>query len=213
MKLKLFLTLLIISFIFSACLVKSFSPFYLDKDVVNLEELSGKWLDNDSLEWNFEKYEGEKSIFGNKKVLPHYKLQQLEGDDKVSHYIVTPFKVAGKIYLDFFPDFETIEGHDLFALHTLPVHTLAELNLDSEDLIIVKWFSEEWLGKLIEGNKTSIPFIRTHDENDGEGTITLSASSAQLTQFIADFGNDPKAFDCEDSFSGDDYCRKLKRVK
>ena len=177
-----------------------------------MEELSGNWLDKDSLEWSFEKYKKEKSIFGNKKMLPHYKLQQMEEKGKLSHYIITPFKVNGKVYLDFFPDFETLDGHELFSLHTLPVHTLAELVIESKDRIYIKWFNEEWLGDLIEGKKTKIPYIRTHDQNDGEGTITLTGTSAELTKFIEEFGDDPNAFDCDDKYSGEDYCKELKRV-
>ena len=210
MKFKLFFSVLMISLFFTSCLIKAFNPFYLKKDIEFDERMLGSWLDQDSTLWEFEKYKTEKGIFNKEKVLPHYLVNYTEDKGKTSRFFVTLFKLDDSYYLDFFPDLETISDHELLAIHTMPVHSLAKIDIRDKSDIRIKWFNEEWLYELIEQKKTMIKHEIVKYDSD-EGSVVLTASTAQLQEFIREFSKDPDAFDCDDKFSGDTFCRELTR--
>lgn len=212
MKHKIIFSILLLSWLFSSCLIKSFNPFFHKEDVVFDDRLLGKWIDQDDGQWSFEKNKVEKDQDQNKKQHPYYILNYREDDGEVSRFMTTLFKLDDAFYLDFFPDLETISDRELLAVHTLPVHSLAKFGFTEDGQVSIRWFNEEWLGELIEQSKTQIKHEVIHYDGD-EGTVVLSASTEALQQFIREHGNDPEAFDCEDKFSGDTFCRKLTRVE
>jgi hypothetical protein len=210
MKRKIIFSILFFSLFFSSCLIKSFNPFFHKEDVVFDDQLLGRWVDQDDNLWSFEKYKIE-NIQENEKKHPFYILNYREEDGGISRLLTTLFKLDDEYYLDFFPDMETISDHELLAIHTLPVHSLAKLGFTKDGQVSIRWFNEEWLSELVEKNKTQIKHEVIRYDSD-EGTIVLSASTDELQQFIRKHSNDPEAFDCEDQFSGDTFCRKLTRV-
>jgi hypothetical protein len=210
MKRKIIFSILFFSLFFSSCLIKSFNPFFHKEDVVFDDQLLGRWVDQDDNLWSFEKYKIE-NIQENEKKHPFYILNYREEDGGISRLLTTLFKLDDEYYLDFFPDLETISDRELLAIHTLPVHSLAKLGFTEDGQVSIRWFNEEWLSELVEKNKTQIKHEVIRYDSD-EGTIVLSASTDELQQFIRKHSNDPAAFDCEDQFSGDTFCRKLTRV-
>ena len=216
MKGKFSFLLLITSIFLSACLIKSFQPFYLVDDIRSDDRLVGTWMDQDSSVWNFQKAKVEDPGFFEKKKPqnPYYLLSYTEDDGDISRFQVTLFAIDDQLYLDLFPDYETLTGHDLFSMHTLPVHSLAKLEILDDRHIDFKWFNEEWLGELIHEGKTQISHEKLYSPEDEEedASIVLTASTIELQAFIRSFGKDPAAFDCEDKYSGDMFCRQLLRV-
>ena len=212
MKHKTIFLLLAMSMIFSACLIKSFNPFYLTENVRFNEQLIGTWLDQDSTIWQFEALKDEKGLLAKKVEHPHYLLNYTEDEGKDSRFLVTLFSLDDVLYLDLFPDYETLSGHDLFSMHTLPVHTLAKLEISDASSMQIKWFNEEWVAGLINGKKTDIGHEMIYSpDDDEEASIVLTAKTAELQDFIRKFGDDPEAFDCDDQFSGDTFCRELTK--
>lgn len=210
MKLRLIFLFFISALLYSACLIKSYNPFYLPENVIMDARINGSWLDQDSLLWTFEEKQPENSLFNTGPNHPFYKLTYRENDIKNSLFVVVLFELNGKKYLDFLPDMETITDHELFSMHLLPVHTLAQVNFGKNGEVEIKWFNEDWLNELIKAGKTQIDHHRIMYGDDEGGTIVLSASTAQLQQFILEFGDDPDAFDCDDQY-GDSYCRVLTK--
>jgi len=178
-----------------------------------MESVVGDYLDEDSLTWQFKKEVPEKSIIPRKKQHNYYKVNFPNEDGKISYFDVTLFTVNGNTYLDFFPDFETLAELDLFAMHTLPVHSLAKVIINKPDALEIMWFREDWLNELYEDKKIDLEHQKLYTDGDGDGTITLTASSEALHEFIVKFGNDPEAFDCgDDSFGDGGMCLELKRI-
>jgi hypothetical protein len=207
MKPKSLFLIILLPFIYSGCLIKSFNPFYLPKDAVFDEQILGNWQDQDAGHWTFEAFKPAE----NKVRFPQYVLNYREENGNISKFLVTLFSLDGKLYLDFLPDLDIISDHELLALHTLPVHSLAKVEI-GEDATRIRWFNEEWAYDLIQSQKTTIrhELIRYDSE---DATLVLTASTEELQAFIRQFGDDPEAFDCEDKYSGDTFCRNLSRIK
>jgi hypothetical protein len=212
MKLKIFLSLVLISLILNSCLFKSFNPFYLEEDIAYDENIIGSWIDQDSVMWNFEQFSTTEKFPKKTVKKPFYLLKYMEESGKLSKFKVTLFRLGDALYLDFFPELETISEYEFLTLHTMPVHSLAKLEITDEKAIAIKWFNEDWLGKLIEDGKTDIKHERIHYGAE-EGTIVLTASTDELRLFIMRFGTDPDAFKCHDKLTGDSFCNKLIRSK
>ena len=211
MKSKFIFSFLVLTLLFTSCLIKSFNPFYQVQDVVFKDQLVGKWQDQDDSSWEFVKPVIKENQKGEKEIHPHYILNYSEEEGSSSRFMATLFKLEGQFYLDFFPDLETISDHELLAIHTLPVHSLAKVEFKGEDDVQINWFNEGWVAEMIEKQKSKIDHQLIKYDSD-EGTLVLTASTPELQKFIKEFGNDPEAFDCEDQFSGDAFCKKLKKI-
>jgi hypothetical protein len=53
MKTRNLFIMAVLAFFLSGCLILSFYPFYFEKDLFENDILTGKWIDEDSLVWNF----------------------------------------------------------------------------------------------------------------------------------------------------------------
>lgn len=151
MKRNSWFLLVLFPLLFSACLIKSFNPFYTAEDVISDERVLGNWVDQDGNNWVFEPF---KSL-ENTVRFPQYLMKYTEEGGKTSRFLTTFFTLNDEYYLDFFPDLEVIADYELLTLHTLPVHSLAKVTLN-DNAIDIKWFNEEWMYKLIKAKKTNI---------------------------------------------------------
>lgn len=211
MKRKIFLAILLFSTLISSCLIKSFNPFFHKDDVVFEHGLLGNWVDQDSSFWTFTENPVSKNIFKNNNDYPHYILNYNENGGKTSQFLTTLFKLDDDLYLDFFPNLDIISEYELLAVHTLPVHSLAKIEFEPSGDILIRWFNEEWIVELIQQQKTRIKHELIKYDSE-EGTLVLTATTDELQEFIRKFGNDPNAFDCEDKFAGDAFCRQLTKI-
>ncbi len=188
MKAKNFSIILIITVFFSGCVVYSFYPLYTEKDLFANDILTGNWIDDDNTEWNF-----EHAYFG-KKVPENidstsYVLHLKDDESKESEFSVHIIKLGGYYFLDFYlEDFLGDDSDlDLASFHIVPVHTFARLTVKENELII-NWFDQDWLEKLIEENK-----IRIHHENNDD-YILLTAKPRELQKFVTKYVNSEEAF-------------------
>src|SRR5210317_2001295 len=99
MRSKLFFSLLIFTLLLSSCLIKSFNPYFHNKDVVFDEELIGSWESQDESEWEFTKFVTEKSLFKKGPGYEQYKVSYKEKEGSESNFITTLFELDGKRYL------------------------------------------------------------------------------------------------------------------
>ena len=214
MKLNWLIALVLTSTLFSACLLKSFNPFFHNKDVSFNKELVGKWIDQDSSVWKFEKYAPHKlGLTTPEKIRKIYKMSYFEKGGEESRFHATLFSLDGKTYLDILPDIDMLEGRDLYTLHILPVHSLARIEISNSTKVLIKWYNEDWINELIENKEASITHQRLYTSKDDNGTLVLSASTDELQNFIRKYGDHPDAFDCGDKYSGDTYCKELMRLR
>ena len=155
--------------------------------------LTGKWIDEDSLVWNFTHpvIKSNNSEITNKKT---YNLNLTDYDFKNTGYNVNLFKLDNTIFLDFYV--EKIENQTSapsksdvtwWSLHLLPVHTIAKLNIEG-DTLKISWFDIAWLEDQLKEKK-----IKIRHEKNGEN-ILLTAKTKDLQKMISKYAESEEAF-------------------
>ena len=216
MKTKNIILIGLIGALLCGCIIKSLHPFYFEKDVVFKKELLGSWLDQDSSRWEVEQGVAAKGFLRSGDSLGNfYKVTIPEKDGTVSVLEAHLFHLGGSSYLDFYPQDLDIKSGILAQFHLVGAHSLAKCTFINSTTIKVSWFNEGWLSGLFEQNRIRI----AHEEvenGDDDLSYVLTASTAELQKFILKYGNDPKAFEPNDSYGnkGEDIMvftlRKLK---
>ncbi len=187
MKARNFSIVLIVALFFSGCVVYSFYPLYIEKDLFANDILTGNWIDDDNTQWDF-----EHAYFG-KKVPENidstsYVLKMKDKDERESEFSVHIIKLGGHYFLDFYlEEFLDDDNLDLASFHIVPVHTFAKLTVE-ENKLQINWFDQDWLEDLIKENK-----IRIHHENNGD-YILLTSKPKELQKFVAKYVNSEEAF-------------------
>lgn len=187
MKARNFSILLIITLFFSGCIVYSFYPLYIEKDLFPNDILTGNWTDDDGSSWEF-----KHPIVGKKELnnfdSTSYILSLKDKDEKEAKFSVHIIELGGHYFLDFYlEDFMDDSDLDLASFHIVPVHTFAKLSIE-ENQLHINWFDQNWLEDLIKENK-----IRIHYENNGD-YILLTAKPKELQKFVAKYVNSEEAF-------------------
>lgn len=197
-KRNLFLVALI-GLLLSGCVVYSFYPLYTKKDLFPNDILLGEWYESEEQEvkyvtdlgWSFKHVivgKKEDGIVDSTSYELTLKTEE-NGKTVVSEFNVHVIELGGQLFLDFFLDdfLGTWEEVTLASFHIIPVHTFAKLTVE-EDKLIINWFDQEWLGKLIEENK-----IRIHHEKNDDFTL-LTAKPKELQKFVTKYVNSEEAF-------------------
>ncbi len=187
MKTRNVLISFVLILFFSGCVVYSFYPLYTEKDLFKNDLLKGNWIDKDSTNWSF-----EHAKIGNKENVKtdstSYVLIVRDKDNKESQFSVHIVKFGGHYFLDFYlEDFYDNQNLDLASFHIVPVHTFAKVDIGKNQLKI-NWFDQNWLEKLIKGNK-----IRIRHEYNGD-YILLTASPKDLQKFVSKYVDSEEAF-------------------
>jgi hypothetical protein len=194
MKTKSIILVCLLVLVMSSCLVKSLHPFYSEKDIVYKPELIGSWLGNDSAKWEIKQHKVFAGFMKDEKETNCYDIDFTDKNGS-SKFLAHLFSLNGQLYLDFF--LPEIEGPDLAAMHMIPAHTLARVEL-GKDQITIRWYNEEWLIKLFNENRIRIAHERIpfdiDEKNPDNFQVVLTAPTADLQKFIIKYGNDPEAF-------------------
>lgn len=201
MKSKIVLLILSV-LLFSSCIVKSLQPFYTKDKLVSNDKLIGDWKDQKGGEWNIISIKSEfktslKDSLGtitydldvtveDKAIYENYKTGYLithTKDSKEAKFIAMPFKINNQYFVDFIP-FDIYDGiqniNDLASEHLLKTHSVAKLDVDSNNMLSFSWISEERIEFLFKSSK-----LRLKHENIGiEETLLLTASSDELSNFL-----------------------------
>ena len=187
MKTRNVLISFVLILFFSGCVVYSFYPLYTEKDLFKNDLLTGNWIDKDSTSWSFEHAKtGSKENM--KTDSTSYVLIVKDKDNKESQFSVHIIKLGGHYFLDFYlEDFLDNQDLDLASFHIVPVHTFAKVVINKNQLKI-NWFDQNWLEKLIKGNK-----IRIRHEYNGD-YILLTASPKDLQKFVSKYVDSEEAF-------------------
>jgi hypothetical protein len=154
----------------TGCVVTSVYPFYTPKDVVFDPALVGNWVDagatNETKEtWQFKPGDGQAYRF------------TLVDADKKTEYDAHLFKLKGQLFLDCLPR----ERHDDFV----PPHYLLKVNRLQPNLEM-QILDYKWLTDLVEKNPKAIRHLVVSKPSgeSGEGTLVLTADTAELQKFL-----------------------------
>jgi len=211
MKTRNIILIAIIGLLLSSCLVKSLHPFFKESDVVYKPELLGTFLDEDSATWNIKQHVYSKGFMLGDTADNSYLVEMIDENGVQSDFNVHMFELEGYLYLDFFP-IQNDRFDDLAGYHMVPVHSLARLDLVSDDELVISWFDEDWLSKLFEENRVKISHeeIKVGDYKETKEYV-LTASTEELQKFIIKYGKEKLQVNCEDNKDG--FCVTLNRTR
>ncbi len=209
MKTKNIILIGILGLLLSGCLVKSLHPYYLERDVVFKLELLGTFTDADQATWQISQYKFSKGFMQEDSLDNSYLVEMWEDAQHKSRFNVHLFELDGVSYLDFAPIRED-RPEVLTELHLVPAHSIARIEIISDDELIISWFDEEWLTELFEENRVKIAHevIKTTDELSPTQYV-LTAGTVELQKFLIKYGNAELPVKCGDDKSF--TCTKLIR--
>jgi len=199
MKKYIILILILASTVISGCLLISINPYYTPDTLVRLDNLEGKWIDKDSISWNFEldttslyKLTIDETIPKRKKALEDT-VPILDNNlfEKLLEMVIFDFRagvtlIEGNYFLDLLP--EKASGFSAFhSQHFIYGHSISKIKLKGDTL----WMSllkDEWVKELNDKEKKKIGCI------ENEKNLVLTASTKKLRNFIKKYANDNEVF-------------------
>jgi hypothetical protein len=157
----------------------------------------GNWLDTDKAHWSVQPFK-EVILKENQKVnvselslddLEYYNKYKdgyvvtLEKDSTETTFLAMPFKIKNQMFLDFTPiedkEIDRLDNN-LYKMHLVNTHSLAKLDMDTNDKVNIKWLAQDKIKELLDENKIKIK----HEKTGFDETILLTASSEELVKFI-----------------------------
>ncbi|PKP12529.1 MAG: hypothetical protein CVU08_10020 [Bacteroidetes bacterium HGW-Bacteroidetes-3] len=196
LKPKLFI-LSLVFLLLNSCVVKSLHPFYTKSTIFFEKKFIGTWEDTENAKWEVLLFQ-EVILKENKKNKPteldddqlriynKYKngyVVYFEKDNTKSSFLAMPFKINNQLFLDFTPiEDKEIDDlkNDLYKIHLIGTHTLAKVDINSNNDISINWFSSKKLEELLNEDKIKIK----HEKVGFSETVLLTASTEELEKFI-----------------------------
>ena len=201
-----FLSSLLFLIMISGCTVLSFYPLYTEDTLRRDDRIIGTWetINEDDVffkpevwiwEISFQPEKWKKKINnpfdrGERKIPNQHTytvfLYPKTEPERKAEFRLHLVELEGQFYMDLYP--ENLDGiNDFFAMHLLPVHTIAKVSIG--ETLNINWFDFEWLEKLFEENR-----IRIHHERN-KNNILLTAKPEELQKFVIKYANEKEAFE------------------
>jgi hypothetical protein len=166
-----FVAFALFAFLFIGCPARSLSPLFEQKDARLYAPLDGTWLNNTQNQiYVFQPIGGRSYI----AMIVDQKRDTIQ-------YVVVAGQLGGQWFLDSYPKAPPGDHHVLSA------HMFHRISIVGDTLTMAS-LESDWLEKMIDSKKISIP----HARRDGEAILT--ASTEELQQLLTRFANDPEAF-------------------
>lgn len=175
MKRIAILSLLALICALTSC-VPSLHPFHAKDDVVFDAKLVGAWSQADSNDsWSFTKA-GPTS----------YTLVYTDKEGKAGTFKALLFKLGEQLFLDLYPDDDTLKKANapaLYAFHLQPMHTLAKVD-GTGPTLVMGFMHPQW----IEDKLKESPGALRHEKVNNR--ILLTAPTKDLQAFILKHANE-----------------------
>lgn len=185
------LRIIIFLILLSGC-VPSLQPLFTEIDLVFNPALLGHWIDkNGKVECTFKK-SGEKQyeLIAKRKNLPE------------DYYSVHLVKLQDFYFLDIYPKNKSEYCKSIFfGIYYILAHNIAKITID-KDVLRINMFNPAVLENMIKNKKINISHAY-YGEN-----ILLTASTAELQDFVLKYANDKGLFSCSSEFK-----RKTKIIQ
>jgi hypothetical protein len=200
-KMFLLTAYIVLLVMLSGCLT-TLHPIFTEKDLVYKPELNGKWKTQNGSDTGWAEITplvnepsielpGKASSIKNKGYLIRYK----EEDGDVSgQYIAFLARIGTHLYFDYYPvPLEKDKKADEFYMqHFVKMHTPYRVDIRKNGNFELSQLEGGYLDKLIEEKK-----IRINHEINSDGDAIITASTAELQQYILKYGDDPEALRSE----------------
>ncbi len=165
------LAFFVLAITLSGCLIQSLHPLYTDKEVVFEEKLIGKWSEDGDYILEFKKGEGKA-----------YKMRMFDG--KEGRFKAHLVKLKDMMFLDIYPDDETIEGmQGFYRMHLLPVHTFMKVD-EIDPNLQLRTLDYEKVSEMLKED----PNLLKHEVLEEEH-IVLTAPTKQLQEFMTKYAS------------------------
>lgn len=190
-------SLLIITLLLAGCFVASFYPLYTDADLHTDTLMAGEWLDGDSTLWKFDYITSQEKDRPPLTDSTGYFLTFREKGEQPgnSSMEVRVVRLKGNWFLDFFINEIKDENYpDFFDLHTLPIHTFAQVTLTGDSLVL-NWLGTEWIKEQAKQKKLKISCLERDDD------VLLTAPTPDLQKFMVQCVAIPEAWEKGTSFT------------
>jgi len=165
------------------CVVQSFHPFYSNNAKVELPQAIG--------EWNLVAAGNDTNVACKPWVFTtSYELLTYGEKDVPGKLQATFFKVGGQLFCDFEAG-EAEEGklNAYWILHVRPVHTVAKVQLEKQQLTLVP-MSFDWFKKALASKQIDLPHLKGKKDDD----FLVTATPDQWAKFLQKYGADTNAF-------------------
>jgi len=207
MKKLLIATGLVAMLVLSGCL-SALHPLFTEKDLVFDPGLVGSWQKNETETYTFKR--GDAQQFAN---LPEG-IQKLadkayvltvtnrETGEELSKYYAFLVKIGKHSYLDYFPAESAAQKNyaAFYKTNFVPMHSFYRLTTGSDgNTITIGQFAESYLRKLIDKKQ-----IRIRHEVRFDGSYVITASTEELQQYVAKYG------DVDEAYQGNDTYTRIK---
>lgn len=122
-------------------------------------------------------------------------------EDSIDYYMIAALiKIGKNLYFDLYPtdmgDTTEERGRRYSDnLDYLPTFTIAKLEIAGKDKLLVTFIDGEFVKNQIKGGKMRIK----HEKDDLFDTFLVTASSAELQQFLGKYGDDERLFKKKDT--------------
>lgn len=169
--------LLLMSVLFSSCIVLSFYPLYSDDTLAERPELIGTWTINGDGTWIFTRDENEPGGMI---------LTEINYGD-TSRYFAALVKLGDDYFFDLQPDLSE-DAH--YLSFPYPMHSFYRISFMEDNQMEVFLFDSDYLEKLFEQRKIRIK----HEYDEKQGIYVLTAPTPEIQAFVRKYAHDPKAF-------------------
>jgi hypothetical protein len=158
------------------CVLSSLHPLYTNKELIFEEKLIGKWSAEDSI-WEFRA--GEPNT---------YQMRVLDEEGKEGRFVAHLVKLEDMMFLDIFPDGETLgEPQAFYSFHLLPTHTFMKVE-QIEPKLQLRVMDYDKVSEMLKEN----PHLLKHEVV--EDRIVLTASTEKLQKFVVEYANEGGVF-------------------
>lgn len=195
----------------SSCVVKSLNPFYTKKSISFDERFIGKWTDSKKGIWNVVPFKDEitketplkKMKEEDLKMYKEYKNSyyiQRTYKGQESLFIVTPFKINGQTFLDFYPLEYQDEIENLLESHLIYTHSLVKYDIQKNGEIKIRWLDEDKIQELFKKKKIKIKHTKI---GALKNKYLLTAPSKELEKFVEKYvdSKDEEKWDTSTKFT------------
>jgi hypothetical protein len=185
MRLMKILMIFVIALFMVDCLVTSIHPLYTEKDIVFMPELLGTWEgeDDEADLWIFEQSGKNAYELTIKESSESEGIQEYEEIGVYDSHLV---KLGKYLFMDLYPDETKIEECE-DEIHLVPTHSIWRIWIE-KDVMRLAWLANDWLEKMIDGNKVNIAHVRLDDR------VVLTAPTKELQKFVLKYAEDTDAF-------------------
>ncbi|WP_295128897.1 hypothetical protein [uncultured Chitinophaga sp.] len=198
MKRTLILTTITVMLLsFSSCLTTLY-PLFKPEDLTFDDRLLGNWGTGSSGDVvTFER--GSQQLFSE---LPAglqflagkaYLVTSRDNEGEIrQRYYAFLFRIDGNLYMDYYPaatpEIQTYSP--FYVAHFVRLHSLYKFKMDNPQTFEIKQFDSGYMSELINNKQ-----VRIRHERNADGGILITASTAELQDYVKKYGDVPGAYE------------------